>query len=287
MRVAHSPTEMRQNLASLRRQKTIAFVPTMGNLHDGHMKLIAKARELAEVVVASIYVNPLQFGSGEDFDAYPRTFEEDARRCQASGVDFIFHPECLYARGGPKVTLCVDVALAGRLCGRKRPGHFNGVVTVVNLMFNVVQPDFALFGEKDWQQLLIIRRMVQDLHMPVTIVGVPTQREPDGLAMSSRNRYLTDDERIRAAGLSKALQAVRQAYHDGENDASALLEHGRAVLTEFGIEPEYLEICDEQTLEPLSRLSQDKRPRIFVAARIGKARLIDNMSLCTMEAIGT
>ncbi|RMG92055.1 MAG: pantoate--beta-alanine ligase [Zetaproteobacteria bacterium] len=287
MRVAHNPTEIQQSLGTLRKQKSIAFVPTMGNLHDGHLKLIAKARELADIVVTSIYVNPLQFGPEEDFDTYPRTFEEDAKKCQASGVDFIFHPDNLYTQDGPKVTLCVDTSLSVPLCGSKRPGHFNGVATVVNLLFNIVQPDFALFGEKDWQQLVIIRRMVQDLHMPVTIVGVPTQRESDGLAMSSRNRYLTPDERLRAASLSRCLHTIRQGFHDGESDSKLLLERGRNVLAGADIEPEYLEICDEETLEPLPRLSRSMRARAFVAARIGKARLIDNMPLYTMEAINS
>jgi len=194
MRVAHTAAEIRRQHKPLREKQSIALVPTMGCLHEGHMSLIKKAQSEADIVVVSIYVNPLQFGVNEDLDRYPRTFDDDARLCAEAGVDFIFHPSTLYPRSGPKVTLKAS-KLSDCLCGASRPGHFDGVVTVVNILFNIVAPDIAIFGEKDWQQLAIIRRMVKDLQMPIEIVGCATVRETDGLAKSSRNRYLTDSER--------------------------------------------------------------------------------------------
>jgi len=267
-------------LAPIRGTKRIALVPTMGCLHEGHASLIRKARELADVVVISIYVNPLQFGPNEDMDAYPRTFETDKATCEAEGAGIIFHPENLYASGPPKITLKVS-ELSDVLCGASRPGHFDGVVTVVNILFNIVQPDIALFGEKDWQQLAIIRRMVTDLHMPVEIVGCETVREPDGLAMSSRNRYLSAEERKRAIVLHDSIQKIAENAKKGERNCENLLKNAKNNLKMKQIDPEYIEIRDASTLAEIARIT-DSPARAFIAATIGKARLIDNIALETV-----
>jgi len=277
MRVALTSAEIRRQLQPLRESKTIAFVPTMGGLHEGHMQLVKKAKEEADIVVLSIYVNPLQFGPNEDLERYPRTFEEDAKLCEQAGVDFIFHPGSLYPKSGPKVTLTVD-KLCDCLCGKKRQGHFDGVVTVVNILFNIVQADIALFGEKDWQQLTILRRMTSDLQMPIEIMGVQTARETDGLAKSSRNRYLSATERQQAAHLSAALVAMQQRAAAGETAAETLKAEAKRMLAAAGITTEYLEIRSAKTLKPKRKLN--KQPaRVFIAARIGNTRLIDNMPL--------
>ena len=278
MRIANTAAEIRRQLAGHRGRKTIALVPTMGCLHDGHASLIRRARALADIVVVSIYVNPLQFGPSEDLDRYPRTFEADAQLCQQEGVDFIFHPATLYPKNGPKVTLTAH-DLAGCLCGASRPGHFDGVLTVVNILFNIVQPEIAIFGEKDWQQLALIRRMVDDLQMPLEIVGAETKRETDGLAMSSRNRYLSKAERKRAVQISKALAAMQQLAGNGEVDTTRLKAAGREILGAAGIEPEYLEIRSARSLRRKKTLNRKLPARVFVAAKVGKARLIDNMPL--------
>jgi len=277
MRVIETPIELRRALADCRERDRIAFVPTMGALHAGHIGLMKKARRMADVVVASIYVNPLQFGPNEDLASYPRPFAEDAAMCEAAGVDFLFHPHNLYPEGGPLVTLKV-AGLDQMLCGAHRPGHFDGVATVVSILFNIVQPHLAIFGEKDFQQLSIIQRMVHDLQMPVEVIGAPTRREADGLAMSSRNRYLSPEERTQAAAIPAALRAMQAAFSAGNHRIPELIELGRQRLAAAGLTPEYLEIRDAATL------SLDVHPtthtcRIFVAVRLGRARLIDNMPL--------
>ena len=285
MRIAHTADEIRRQLKSLRRSKNIAFVPTMGCLHDGHLRLIRQAKQMADVVVVSIYVNPLQFGAGEDLDAYPRTFDDDARVCAEAGVDFIFHPDTLYPKNGPKITLQAS-QLSDCLCGASRPGHFDGVLTVVNILFNIIQPDLALFGEKDWQQLSLIRRMVSDLQMPIDIIGVAIVREADGLAMSSRNRYLSAADRELGLVLSQALMAMQQAALAGKSDVEALKAVGLKKLAAAGVKPEYLDIRHPNSLKTKRKLNPSAR--VFVAARIGSARLIDNMPLtvatCTEES---
>jgi pantoate--beta-alanine ligase len=270
---------LHRELQVLRKNKRVALVPTMGSLHDGHLSLITLARQLADIVVASIYVNPLQFGPDEDFAAYPRSFATDAEACIKAGVDVLFHPLNLYPAGEPKVSLHVH-ELDSVLCGAARPGHFDGVATVVTILCNLVQPDVAVFGEKDWQQLAIIRRMASDLAMPTAIIGAPTVREDDGLAMSSRNRYLEPKERKQATGLFRAVEAMQNAAAAGEQDTDALLDIGRASLKHDGIQPEYLEIRDAETLQaPIP----GQQARVFVAAPIGEARLIDNMPLDGLE----
>lgn len=276
MKVIRDPRELRLQLADSRNER-IALVPTMGCLHEGHLSLIRKAKRMADIVVVSVYVNPLQFGPNEDFTSYPRTFDDDAALCRAEGVDYIFHPEAVYPADGPQVTLKVS-GLDAMLCGAARPGHFDGVVTVVNILFNIVQPHLALFGEKDWQQLAIIRRMAADLHVPVEVVGSETMREEDGLAMSSRNRYLNADERRQATALFAALEAMRKQALAGEQQLAPLLETGQTILTEHGITSEYLEIRHEDTLSPIDSLAEGPA-RAFVAAPVGPARLIDNLSL--------
>ncbi|NOR72902.1 MAG: pantoate--beta-alanine ligase [Mariprofundaceae bacterium] len=277
MNIVTTTTELRRQLAPMRGHERIAFVPTMGCLHEGHLSLIRKAKKMADIVVVSIYVNPLQFGPNEDFNAYPRSFEQDCELCEKEGVEVIFHPENLYPADGIKVSLKVD-ELDSLLCGTSRPGHFDGVVTVVNLLFNIVRPDIAVFGEKDYQQLTIINRMASDLHMNVEIISAPTLREPDGLAMSSRNRYLSEDERNRASHLHETLQSMKVLFEQGEVDAGRLISLGRAKLSDAGIKPEYLEIRDAQNLKPVEQLG-DSPARIFIAAKIGNTRLIDNIAL--------
>lgn len=276
MNIIETPEELQRTLAPVRGHDRVAFVPTMGCLHEGHLSLIRKARRLADIVVVSIYVNPMQFGPNEDFDAYPRTFEADAELCEREGVDIIFHPTNLYPADGIKVSLKVS-ELDNCLCGASRPGHFDGVVTVVNMLFNIVQPDIAIFGEKDWQQLAIITRMVNDLQMGIEIVGAATLRESDGLAMSSRNRYLNAEDRSKAPQLHKALQTVKKLVEQGELESTALIEPARAQLAEAGITPEYLEIRGAATLQPVTTINTPCR--IFIAAKIGNARLIDNIAL--------
>ncbi|HKI59582.1 MAG TPA: pantoate--beta-alanine ligase [Mariprofundaceae bacterium] len=276
MNIIETTEELRRTLAPVRGRDRIAFVPTMGCLHEGHLSLIRKARRMADIVIVSIYVNPMQFGPNEDFDAYPRTFEADAALCEKESVDIIFHPANLYPADGIKVSLKV-AELNKCLCGASRPGHFDGVVTVVNMLFNIVQPDIAIFGEKDWQQLAIITRMVNDLQMGIEIIGAPTLREADGLAMSSRNRYLSEEDRNKASRLYETLKEMSTLLEQGETLSAELIKTGRAKLADAGIEAEYLEIRDASTLQATKTI--DTPCRIFIAAKIGNARLIDNIAL--------
>lgn len=277
MKIIESPDQLRAHLSAQREKGKIALVPTMGCLHQGHLKLIEMAKEKADFVVVSIYVNPAQFGPNEDFTNYPRTPGQDISLCQDAGVDVLFTPRQLYADDGPLVSLRVT-ELNNCLCGRSRPHHFNGVVTIVSILFNLVQPDVAVFGEKDYQQLVIIRRMVTDLHFPVKIIGVPTVREADGLALSSRNMYLDDRERMISSRLYHSLKKIDEGIRAGERSIDRLVDRARSHLVASGIEPEYLEIREAETLKTLVTLGK-KPARAFIAARIGKARLIDNIPL--------
>jgi len=279
MNIATTAEQLRHMLASSRSER-IALVPTMGCLHEGHLSLIRKAKRLADIVVVSIYVNPLQFGANEDLDCYPRPWHDDVALCEKEGVDFIFHPHNLYPDDGSKVTLSVT-ALDAVLCGASRQGHFNGVATVVNILFNIVQPHLAIFGEKDWQQLAIIHRMTNDLHLPVEIIGSAIIREDDGLAMSSRNRYLSEQQRQQATHISAALRLMQEL---AAKNTSLELIHQQAMtyLNQHNIQPEYLDIRDENNLESIQHLephSGQHQARIFIAARLGETRLIDNMPL--------
>lgn len=257
----------------------IGFVPTMGALHDGHMTLIRRAVRECEKVVVSVFVNPMQFGPSEDFEQYPRTFEKDLAYCRDAGVSVLFNPanQLLYANGHESSTKVIPpVELTDRLCGSFRPGHFIGVATVVLKLFSIVQPQQAYFGEKDFQQLAIIKRMVDDLNLPVKIVAVPTVRESDGLALSSRNLNLSSDERKRAPDLYRTLCVVREDALSGRRTLQEALKIARERLSkipEFSLQ--YLEACDPATLEPLSEI---KTPMvILVAAKLGTVRLIDNL----------
>ena len=281
MRIVRTKRELREALAPARRAgKSIGLVPTMGALHEGHLSLLRAARERCDVVVMSLFVNPTQFRPGEDLDIYPRDEARDAELARAEGVDLIFAPatEEVYAEGFA-TTVEVGGGLTDVLDGdpaRRGPEHFRGVTTVVAKLFNAVQPDVAFFGQKDGQQAIAIRRMVRDLDFPVEIVVVPTVREADGLALSSRNAYLSPDERKRAAALSRALRAAEAVAASGETSMTVALDAARNELAAAGIEPEYLEARDADDLEPVE--SFNGRPvMVAVAARIGSAHLIDNV----------
>jgi pantoate--beta-alanine ligase len=255
----------------------VAFVPTMGALHEGHLRLLDEARRLGEVVVLSIFVNPLQFGAGEDFERYPRDLAADRLLAESRGVDLLFTPtpEEMYPRG--RAIEVVPQALAERWEGAARPGHFTGVLTVVAKLFNIVQPDVALFGQKDVQQATLVQAMVRDLDYPLRVVVVPTVREPDGLAISSRNRYLSAEERRRALVLHQALQAVRDAWEQGERNAERLAAGGRQRFEASGVEVEYLALVEAHSLEPV--VEAGRGTIVAVAARVGATRLIDNLIL--------
>lgn len=278
-RVVHTVADLRVAVAQLRsRGRRIAFVPTMGNLHAGHLHLVETARSRAEAVVASIFVNPLQFGPNEDFERYPRTLQQDRDKLESVGCDLLFAPsaEEMYPRGRGQLTTVAVPELSGILCGRYRPGHFDGVTTVVNILFNQVQPDLAIFGDKDYQQLFLIRRMVADLHLPIEIVGVPTQRESDGLALSSRNQYLSAQERPRAAAIATVLEAVAQALAAGRRDYATLCAEQLKSLELQGFKPQYLEVRRPDLGLPDE---QDQAWVVLVAAYLGTTRLIDNRSV--------
>ncbi len=259
--------------AALKAGKSVGFVPTMGALHPGHVSLVERARKENDAVVVSIYVNPTQFGPEEDFTRYPRTFDADEKLCAEAGADCIFSPKNLYA-DDPRTFIEVG-GLQDQLCGISRPGHFRGVATVVAKLFNIVQPDRAYFGMKDAQQLLIIKTMIRDLDMSVTVVPCEIVRDPDGLAMSSRNRYLSDKERKLALTVPKALDVCRNAIADGETDAMKVVEQMAFVLAKHDdIEIDYCAIVDANNLEDLKSIEGDVLAAI--AVKIGKTRLIDN-----------
>ena len=277
MQIFRDIPALRSAVAALKSDGLVALVPTMGALHDGHIALVEEARRHADHVVVSIFVNPRQFGPNEDLDAYPRREAKDAQMLQAAGVAILWAPtvEVMYPDGH-----ATNISLSGvteGLDGAARPGHFDGVATVVTKLFNQVQPNVALFGEKDYQQLAVIRRMVRDLDMPVEIVGVPTQRAEDGLALSSRNAYLSEDERHNALALPRALgEAARQMEKGAAVDAA--IARAIAMLAAHGFDPvDYVSLCDAQTLEPITVL--DRPARLLGAARLGRTRLIDNIAV--------
>jgi pantoate--beta-alanine ligase len=254
----------------------IGLVPTMGSLHEGHMSLLEAARQRSDRVIASVFVNPLQFGPGEDFERYPRTPDDDQRLLADAGCDLLFMPSVkeIYP-DGPSATRVTVKALSEILCGAVRPGHFDGVATVVAKLFGIVQPDLAVFGEKDYQQLAIIRRMTADLDLPVEVVGAPTVRSPDGLAMSSRNRYLSEAERAVAPRIHETLCAVAARIQSGQRTFAALEAFGASELRATRMQPDYFEIRDAATL--LEPQASSRELVILTAARLGKARLIDNL----------
>lgn len=255
--------------------RPIALVPTMGALHDGHMALVEEARRRAGHVVVSIFVNPRQFGVNEDLDAYPRREAKDALMCQAAGVDILWAPsvEVMYPAG--YATNISVLGVTEGLDGAARPGHFDGVATVVTKLFNQVRPDVALFGEKDYQQLAVIRQMVKDLDQPVEIIGVPTQRAEDGLALSSRNAYLSEEERKAALALPRALGEAARQMEKGVSVENAIAK-AVAMLAAHGFDPiDYVALCDAVTLAPMTAL--DRPARLLGAAKLGRTRLIDNI----------
>lgn len=279
MRIAREPADLREVLRGWRREGlSLALVPTMGDLHAGHMTLVEEARRRADRVIVSVFVNPLQFNDPSDFSAYPRVPEGDAGLLERAGIDLLFMPEAadVYPRGVAAGTRVLVPGIGDELCGAFRPGHFDGVATVVAILFNLIGPDIALFGEKDYQQLLLVRRMVADLHFPIDIVGVPTVREEDGLALSSRNRYLEAAERRRAGRLYAVLAALRDdLLRDGLSVTSALEQRAMEALAAEGFRPEYVSVRRALDLAP--PLPGDRGLRVLAAAWLGRARLIDNL----------
>lgn len=282
MQTVETLDPLRSAVAALRKAGPLALVPTMGALHDGHLTLVREARKRAAKVAVSIFVNPLQFGANEDLASYPRPLERDLDLLAGEGVSLVWLPtvDIMYPPG-----FATGVSVSGvseGLDGKARPGHFDGVATVVAKLFNQVGPDMAFFGEKDWQQLAVIRRMARDLNLvrpcADSIVGVPTVREADGLAMSSRNAYLSSQERSRAAALPRSMRQAIDRIEGGDDVAATLAELRRALRDGGFVSVDYAELCDAESLVPLTRLSSAPA-RLLVAARIGRARLIDNMSV--------
>src|SRR5438477_1832373 len=260
------------------RRHTIGFVPTMGYLHEGHLRLVDRARELAERVVVSIFVNPLQFGPAEDLNQYPRDLARDRQRAVAREVDCLFVPDAMVMYPGEPLARVIPGPVADTLEGAARPGHFTGVLTVVAKLFHIVEPDVAVFGRKDFQQAMLVKRLVQDLDFPLTIDVAPTVRELDGLALSSRNTYLNSDERRSALALSRALRTLEQTWRGGEADPARLQRIGMESLRApgGGVTPDYCALVDE-SLQPVTRLTA--HTVAVVAARVGATRLIDNVVL--------
>ena len=277
MEVAHRIDEVRSMLAGLAGH-AVGLVPTMGNLHEGHLELVRACRQQCDVRVASIFVNPTQFGPNEDFANYPRTLGDDLARLDEAQVDLVFNPrvEEMYPTGQQDVTVTVP-DLANTLCGASRPGHFDGVATVVAKLFNIVQPKYAFFGEKDWQQLTVIRAMVRQLDMPIDVVGVPTVRAESGLALSSRNHYLSDAERDQAALLNATLVNIKQSIDAGNQQYRELEDQAVTALTDGGFDVDYVAVRDAHRLCEPHAASTDLR--ILAAARLGGARLIDNVGV--------
>lgn len=257
-------------------KKMIGFVPTMGNLHEGHLTLVREAKKICDVVVVSIFVNPIQFGAGEDFDSYPRTLEQDSRLLADVGCDIIFAPSVEQMYGSqPRLTNISVGQITDDLCGKSRPGHFDGVAVVVTKLFNIVQPDYAFFGQKDYQQLAVIRQLVQDLNIPLEVIGVPIVRAQDGLALSSRNGYLTEEQRATAPKIYQLLKQAEQDLHEGKA-LSAVLATISDQLTQAGFIVDYVE-ARQPNLQPIEQFTQNLV--LFVAAKLGSTRLIDNLQV--------
>ena len=280
MKTVNNIPSLRAELKNARRQgKTIAFVPTMGNLHAGHIKLVDRAKLEAEVVVVSIFVNPLQFGANEDLDNYPRTLAADQEKLFDAGTDLLFTPSVddIYPEGmEPHAKLTVPI-ITNTLCGAARPGHFDGVTTVVNKLFNIVQPDVAVFGQKDFQQLAVIRKMVKDFCIPIEIIGESTARAADKLALSSRNGYLSKQERAIAPTVFHAIDNIKQAIANGERQYDQLIEDAKAKLTDAGFSIDYVEVRDAFSL--MTPTPESSELVILVAAKLGTTRLIDNLTI--------
>jgi len=285
MKTVSQISELRAQVKAWRQQGlTVAFVPTMGNLHAGHISLVDEAHKHADKIVASIFVNPMQFGANEDIDSYPRTMENDQQQLTAAGTDLLFTPtpDIIYPKGLAKQSFVEVPNVSDGYCGESRPGHFRGVATVVCKLFNLVQPDVACFGLKDYQQVQVIQTMVEDLSMPITIVPVATSREESGLALSSRNGYLTPEQKAIAPALQKNLQWLAEQIRAGfaindSIDFIGLAKHASNSINDAGLNTDYLHVCHAQTLQPASE--DDTQLVILAAAHCGKARLIDNLQL--------
>lgn len=280
MQVFHHIHSLREALAAERKAgKRIGFVPTMGNLHSAHIELVKIAQRNCDVVVTSIFVNPLQFGLNEDWDKYPRTLAADSAKLEAAGCNFLFCPDEkeIYPNGMAEQTRVIVPTMTDVLCGASRPGHFEGVTTVVTKLFNIVQPDEAVFGIKDFQQLAVIRRMVEDLCIPIKITAGEIFRETDGLAMSSRNGFITPDERPKVAVLNRSLNTIKQAITDGRRDFTVLVDEARTQIEAAGFRVDYISICNSRTLEMAAH--DDREITILGAMYTQGARLIDNVSV--------
>lgn len=277
MKVIHSPRILQQQMQTAHQEgKTIGFVPTMGYLHAGHLSLLKVARSRCDILVMSIFVNPTQFGANEDLDTYPRDFDRDSEFAKEYGVDILFHPEPADIYQENYATYVQVEGLSHKLCGRSRPTHFRGVTTIVTALFQIVQPDFAVFGQKDAQQAIIIQRLVRDLFIPVEILVVPIVREQDGLAMSSRNTYLSAEERHQALALYKGLQAAKKRVESGEVNSNIIIDEIRSNWRQQSkLQEDYIAIVDLENLEPLTQINQSAL--IAVAAYVGTTRLIDNI----------
>ena len=257
-------------------KKLIGFVPTMGNLHEGHLTLVRAAKKICDVVVVSIFVNPIQFGAGEDFDSYPRTLEQDSRLLADVGCDIIFAPSVdqMYGKQ-PRLTNISVSQITNDLCGQSRPGHFDGVAVVVTKLFNIVQPDYAFFGQKDYQQLAVIRQLVQDLNIPLEVIGVPIVRAADGLALSSRNGYLSEEQRSIAPKIYQLLKQAEVGLREGQS-LSQVLANISTELTQAGFVVDYVE-ARQPNLQPIEEFDRDLV--LFIAAKLGSTRLIDNLHI--------
>ena len=280
MKVVDSIASLRALIGEWKRQgSSVGFVPTMGNLHDGHLKLVKRAKAHNDKVIISIFVNPMQFGANEDLDAYPRTIEDDKAKLIGEGADAVFLPSVqdMYPAGLDVQTFVEVPGISDVLCGASRPGHFRGVATVVSKLFNMVQPDDAFFGEKDFQQLQVIRTMVRDLSMAVTVHGVPTEREASGLAMSSRNGYLSTEEKAKASLIYQAMQKMKLAIEQGDTNFADIENSAISELEKEGFKNDYVKVVNAQTFMPAT--TDDKQLVIVVALFMGTTRLIDNLQI--------
>ncbi len=282
--LVHTIKEVREQIKEWKKAGlTVGLVPTMGALHNGHLSLIKKAVEKCDKVVVSVFVNPIQFCPGEDLDKYPRTLEADQKLCESNGVNIVFAPtpsemygDCQMRTNDFLTYVIPPFFYVNKLCGKSRVGHFDGVCTVVNKLFNIVQPDFAFFGQKDAQQLIIIKKMVKDLNIPVEIIPCPIVREESGLALSSRNKYLSEEDKIQALALSKILNNIKTCYKKGITDVEALKETAYQFLNDHH-DLEYLEFMNEENLDEMT--TADDHTRVFIACKVGGVRLIDNILL--------
>lgn len=278
MLICTSIKQLQRALDSYRlAHKTIALVPTMGSLHAGHLQLVKTAHKHADAVLVSLFVNPTQFGENEDLDSYPRTLADDTNKLDEASTDILFTPSIddIYPLGGDNTSHVHVPQLTNILCGASRPGHFDGVTTVVAKLFNMTRADVAIFGEKDYQQLAVIRRMVEDLNIPIKIIGEPIVREADGLAMSSRNGYLSEDERALAPTLSQVLESVKKQLINGKRDYKVIEAAAKKQLTKQGFKPDYLTILNSDTLTP--PFKSDNQLIVVAAAYLGSTRLLDNL----------